>query len=147
MVGFKTGSRESWKCSSERLILGPVMSFRDRMTISGAHVVLYSTDAEADRKFFRDVLRFRHVDAGDGWLIFALPPSEVAVHPAKSPKEEEGHSLFLMCDDLDATMNRLRKKKVKCKVVGNERWGRAAMIKLPSGAEIGLYEPRHPSPR
>ena len=116
------------------------------MTISGAHVVLYSTDAKADRKFFRDVLRFRHVDAGDGWLIFALPPSEVAVHPVKSLKEEGGHSLFLMCDDLEATMSLLRKKRVKSRVVGNERWGKVAVIKLPSGAEIGLYEPKHPSP-
>ena len=114
------------------------------MTISGAHVVLYSTDAEADRKFFRDVLKFPHVDAGDGWLIFSLPPSEVAVHPAKSTQEDAEHSLFLICDDLDATMSLLRRKKVKCKVVGDESWGRVAMITLPSGSELGLYEPRHP---
>jgi len=112
------------------------------MSISGAHVVLYSTNAEADRKFFRDVLKFRHVDAGGGWLIFALPPSEVAVHPAKSV-QEDAHSLFLMCDDLGATMNLLRRKKVKCKAVGDEKWGRVAMITLPSGGELGLYEPRH----
>jgi catechol 2,3-dioxygenase-like lactoylglutathione lyase family enzyme len=114
------------------------------MAISGAHIVLYSTDAEADRKFFRDVLKFHHVDAGDGWLIFALPPSEVAVHPAKSVQEDAEHSLFLMCDDLDATMSLLRRKKVKCRVVGDESWGRVAMITLPSGSELGLYEPRHP---
>jgi len=114
------------------------------MSISGAHVVLYSTDPEADRKFFRDVLRFHHVDAGDGWLIFALPPSEVAVHPTKSAQEDAQHSLFLMCDDLGATMSLLRKKKVKCKAVANERWGKVAMITLPSGGELGLYEPRHP---
>ncbi|HYB75829.1 MAG TPA: VOC family protein [Nitrososphaerales archaeon] len=113
------------------------------MSISGAHVVLYSTDAEADRKFFRNVLKFRHVDAGDGWLIFALPPSEVAVHPAKMA-QEDAHSLFLMCDDLEATMRLLHKRKVKCRVVGDERWGRVAMITLPSGGELGLYEPRHP---
>jgi len=113
------------------------------MSISGAHVVLYSTDAEADRKFFRDVLRFHHVDAGDGWLIFALPPSEVAIHPAKSTPED-AHSLFLMCEDLDATMGLLRRKKVKCRIVGDERWGRVAMITLPSGIDLGLYEPRHP---
>jgi len=113
------------------------------MSISGAHVVLYSTDAEADRKFFRDVLKFHHVDAGDGWLIFALPPSEVAIHPAKSVQEDT-HSLFLMCDNLDATMNLLNRKRVKCKVVAEERWGKVAMITLPSGIDLGLYEPRHP---
>ncbi len=114
------------------------------MSISGAHFVLYSTDAEADRKFFRDILKFRYVDAGDGWLIFALPPSEVAVHPVKSAQEGTPHSLFLMCDDLDAAMGALRRKKVKCEVVGDERWGRVAMITLPSGGMVGLYEPRHP---
>jgi len=113
------------------------------VTITGAHVVLYSTNAEADRKFFRDVLKFRHVDAGDGWLIFELPPSEVGVHP-KSTKKGVEHSLFLMCDNLDATMGLLRIRKVRCKVVGEERWGRVAMITLPSGSEVGLYEPRHP---
>ena len=114
------------------------------MSISGAHIVLYSTNAEADRKFFRDVLKLHHVDAGDGWLIFALPPSEVAVHPTKAAQEDAQHILFLTCDDLGATMDLLRKKKVKCKIVGNERWGKVAMITLPSGAELGLYQPRHP---
>jgi len=114
------------------------------MTISGAHVVLYSTDAEADRRFFRDVLKFHHVDAGDGWLIFALPPSEVAVHPSKTAKGDAEHSLFLMCDNLEATIRLLHRKKVKCRVVGDERWGKVAMITLPSGGELGLYQPRHP---
>lgn len=114
------------------------------MPIFGAHVILYSTDAGADRKFFRDVLKFDYVDAGDGWLIFALPPSEVAIHPAKSIQEDSQHSLFLMCRDLDATMGLLRRKKVRCRVVGDERWGRVAIITLPSGIELGLYEPRHP---
>lgn len=114
------------------------------MSISGAHVVLYSTDSEADRRFFRDVLKFPHVDAGDGWLIFALPPSEVAVHPVKSRREDAAHSLFLMCDNLEATLKSLRSKKVTCKVIGEERWGKVAMIELPSGGELGLYEPKHP---
>jgi catechol 2,3-dioxygenase-like lactoylglutathione lyase family enzyme len=113
------------------------------MSISGAHVVLYSTNAEADRKFFRDVLRFKHVDAGGGWLIFALPPSEVAVHPTKSANEDSQHSLFLMCENLDATTNLLHRKRVKCRIVGDERWGKVAMITLPSGMDLGLYEPRH----
>jgi hypothetical protein len=113
--------------------------------ISGAHVVIYSKDAVADRKFFRDVLKFSYVDAGDGWLIFTLPPAEVAVHPLKSSsKEEVAHSLFLMCDDLESTMKSLKRRKVKCGVIDEQSWGKVAMIKLPSGAELGLYQPKHP---
>jgi catechol 2,3-dioxygenase-like lactoylglutathione lyase family enzyme len=114
------------------------------MSISGAHVVLYSKDAESDRKFFRDVLKFPYVDAGDGWLIFALPSSEVAVHPTKSSTEDAAHSLFLTCDNLEATLTFLRSKKVRCKVIGEESWGKIAMITLPSGSELGLYESKHP---
>ena len=114
------------------------------MSISGAHVVLYSTDAEADRAFFRDILGFRHVDAGDGWLIFALPPTEVAIHPSKSVQEDAQQSLFLMCKDLTTATSRLRKRKVRCKIVAEERWGKVAMITLPSGGKLALYEPRHP---
>jgi hypothetical protein len=114
------------------------------MSISGAHVVLYSTDAEADRRFFRDVIRLRHVDAGDGWLIFALPPSEIAVHPTKTAQKHFQQSLYLMCKNLETTMALLREKKVSCKVVGDQNWGRVAKITLPSGIELGLYEPRHP---
>src|SRR5579862_4344701 len=110
--------------------------------ISGAHVVLYSRNAKADRKFFRDVLEFPYVDAGRDWLIFALPPAEVAVHPSKSSskKEETAHCLFLMCDDLESTVEALKRKKVKCKVIDEQSWGKIAMIKLPSGSELGLYE-------
>lgn len=107
-------------------------------------MVLYSTDPEADRKFFRDVLKFRNVDAGEGWLIFALPPAELAVHPAKSRRESEAHSLFLMCEDLRTTLASLRRAGVKCRVLREQSWGKVAMIALPSGAEIGLYEPKHP---
>lgn len=117
------------------------------MSISGAHVVLYSTNPESDRKFFRDVLKFPYVDAGDGWLIFALPPSEVAVHPTKSSRKDAAHSLFLMCDSLESTLAFLRRKKVKCEVIGEERWGKIAMITLPGGGELGLYEPKHPVAR
>ena len=113
------------------------------MSITGAHIVLYSTDAEADRRFFRNVLKFSHVDAGDGWLIFALPPTELAVHPLESG-EKESPGVFLMCADLDATMKGLRAKKAKCRFVSEERWGKVAIVTLPSGAEVGLYEPRHP---
>jgi catechol 2,3-dioxygenase-like lactoylglutathione lyase family enzyme len=108
--------------------------------IFGAHVVVYSKDAEADRQILRDVLGLRAVDAGHGWLIFALPPAEVAVHPA----EENGrHELYLMCDDLKAEMAALEAKGVHCSEAHNERWGSITKIELPGGGTVGLYEPRH----
>jgi len=109
--------------------------------IIGAHVVIYSNNAEADRAFFRDTLGFSNVDAGHGWLIFALPPAEVAVHPA----EENGrHELYLMCDDLKAVIAALAKKGVECSDVHKERWGSVTRIRLPGGGELGLYQPKHP---
>lgn len=110
--------------------------------ISGAHVVVYSTNAEADRKFFRDVLKFKSVDAGHGWLIFALPPAEAAFHPAE---ENEKHELYLMCDDLKAEMAALAKKNVKCSNVQEERWGSITKMTLPGGGMIGIYQPKHPT--
>jgi hypothetical protein len=109
--------------------------------ITGAHIIIYSTDAEADREFIRDVLEFPHVDAGEGWLVFALPPAELAVHPAE---ENGSRELFLMCDDLEATLHRLRRKKVRCSVPVEQNWGTMARITLPSGGGLGLYQPRHP---
>jgi hypothetical protein len=109
--------------------------------ISGAHIVLYSEDAEADREFFRKILKLPHVNAGEGWLIFALPPTEVAVHPAE---ENGSHELYLMCDDLNATIKTLKEKKVKCSPPVDEGWGVLAMVKLPGGGELGLYQPKHP---
>jgi hypothetical protein len=109
--------------------------------INGSHVIVYSADAAADRAFLRDVLELRHVDAGAGWLIFALPPAEVAVHPADGPPAQE---LFLMCDDLDATMSQLAGKGATFAAVTEARWGRLTRLQLPSGGEIGLYEPHHP---
>src|ERR1700687_4489740 len=110
--------------------------------ISGAHVIVYSRDAEADRAFFRDVLRFPSVDAGNGWLIFALPPAEAAFHPA----DENGqHELYLMCDDLKAEMAALTKTGVVCSQVQEARWGSITKIRLPGGSEIGLYQPKHPT--
>jgi hypothetical protein len=109
--------------------------------INGGHIIVYSQAAEADRAFLRDVLEFPYVDAGAGWLIFKLPPSEVALHPADGPPAQE---LYLMCDDLDATMSDLAAKGVTCAAVTEARWGRLTRLRLPSGAEIGLYEPRHP---
>jgi catechol 2,3-dioxygenase-like lactoylglutathione lyase family enzyme len=110
--------------------------------IVGAHVIVYSKDGEADRAFLRDVLGFSPVDAGHGWLIFALPPAEAAVHPA----EENGrHELYLMCNDLTAEMAALREKGVRCSQVHKERWGSITRIQLPGGGELGLYEPKHPT--
>ena len=110
--------------------------------ISGAHVIVYSRDAEADRAFFRDVLGFKSVDAGHGWLIFALPPAEAAFHPADA---NGAHELYLMCDDLEAEMASLAAKGVLCSVVHDERWGSLTKMRLPGGGEIGLYQPRHPT--
>jgi catechol 2,3-dioxygenase-like lactoylglutathione lyase family enzyme len=109
--------------------------------ISGAHVVVYSKDAEADRTFFRDILGFPSVDAGHGWLIFALPPAEAAFHPA----EEDRHELYFTCSDLKAEMAALRAKAIKCSEVTEARWGSVTKIRLPGGGEIGLYEPKHPT--
>jgi len=108
--------------------------------ISGAHVILYSRDAEADREFFRDILKFPYMDAGEGWLIFALPPAEMAVHPAEKNGSLE---LYLMCDDLKATIKSLKKKKVECSPSADQGWGVLARVKLPSGGELGLYQPKH----
>ena len=110
--------------------------------ITGAHTVLDSPDAEALRAFFRDVLGFPSVDAGGGWLIFGLPPAELAAHPA----EASGTDLYLMCEDLEATMAELRSKGVELGQVSDQGWGRVTTIALPDGGELGLYEPRHPRP-
>jgi len=109
--------------------------------IFGAHVIVYSKDAEADRAFLRDVLGFRSVDAGHGWLIFAMPPSEVAVHP---DQENGRHELYFMCDDLTAEIAALKKKDIHCSDVQEQRWGSITRIGLPGGGEIGIYQPKHP---
>lgn len=111
------------------------------MAISGAHVVIYSSAPDADREFLRDVLKYPHVDAGGGWLIFKLPPAEVAVHPADSASEQE---LYLMCDDLGRTMTELRGKGIEFGEVTEARWGHVTTFRLPGGSEVGLYEPLHP---
>jgi catechol 2,3-dioxygenase-like lactoylglutathione lyase family enzyme len=111
--------------------------------IFGAHVIVYSKDANADRAFLRDVLGFSSVDAGHGWLIFALPPAEVAVHPAE---DNDQHELYFMCDDLKAEMAALKKKGVRCSEVQEARWGSITKIRLPGGGKVGLYQPKHPSP-
>jgi catechol 2,3-dioxygenase-like lactoylglutathione lyase family enzyme len=110
--------------------------------IFGAHVIIYSTDEEADRAFLRDILGFRHVDAGHGWLIFALPPAEVAIHPAEDTGRQE---LYLMCDDLKAEIAALGAKGVRWSEVQEARWGSITRLRLPGGGEVGLYQPRHPT--
>ncbi|MBV9571277.1 MAG: extradiol dioxygenase [Alphaproteobacteria bacterium] len=111
--------------------------------IDGAHVIIYSKDAEADKAFFRDVLEFGHVDVGHGWLIFKLPPSEVAVHPA----DENGtHELYLMCDNLNAEMARLKQAGVDCEAPSAQPWGTLTHLTLPGGGKLGLYQPRHARP-
>ena len=115
------------------------------MAITGIHAILYSRDAEADRAWLTDVLGLESVDAGGGWLVFALPPAELAAHPASS--EGGTVELYLMCDDIEATMQELRDKSVAFDgPVTDQRWGRVTKIVLPSGARLGLYEPRHASP-
>jgi hypothetical protein len=109
--------------------------------IDGAHLILYSDDPDADRAFLADVLDSPTVDAGAGWLIFKLPPAEIAVHPANGPPTYE---LYLMCDDLEATIDDLRSRGVEFAPVSEARWGRLTQLQLPGGSEIGLYEPHHP---
>jgi len=113
--------------------------------IDGAHVILFTKDAEADRAFLRDVLKFPGVDAGEGWLIFKLPPAEIAVHPTDG---EPKHELYLMCDDIKGLLASLAAHGVEVsRPVSDEGWGLLASIRLPSGAELPLYEPRHPLAR
>lgn len=111
--------------------------------INGAHVTVYSKDAEADRAFIKNVLKFKYVDVNNGWLIFALPPSEVAVHPSD---ENDMHEFYLMTDDLDLEMANLKKAGVACEPVEPQGWGRVTRIKLPGGGTLGLYQPRHERP-
>jgi catechol 2,3-dioxygenase-like lactoylglutathione lyase family enzyme len=118
------------------------LNLPEEQMISGAHVVLYSKDAEADRAFFRDVLGFKYVDAGHGWLIFALPPAEAAVHPSD---ESGAYELYFMCDDLKAEMASLAERGIPCSPVQEQRWGSITKMKLPGGGEVGLYQPKHPT--
>jgi catechol 2,3-dioxygenase-like lactoylglutathione lyase family enzyme len=110
--------------------------------ISGAHVVIYSKNAEADRAFCRDVLGFKSVDAGHGWLLFALPPAEAAFHPSD---ENSANELYLMCEDLRAEMASLAKRGVKCSDVEEARWGSITKMRLPGGGDVRLYQPKHPT--
>jgi catechol 2,3-dioxygenase-like lactoylglutathione lyase family enzyme len=110
--------------------------------IFGAHIVLYSKDADADRVFFKDILGLKSVDAGRGWLIFALPPAEAAFHPSE---DNGAHELFFMCDDLKIEMAALAKKQVQFSEIQEARWGSIVKMRLPGGGGISLYQPKHPT--
>lgn len=122
--------------------------YYDPGVIAGTHAIIFAEDAEEARAFLRDVLGFEGVDAGDGWLIFALPPAEVAVHPGPGWERGPGqHALFLMCHDIDQTVEELERKGAQfASPIEDQGWGRVAQLEIPGAGEIGLYEPRHPSP-
>jgi hypothetical protein len=111
--------------------------------INGAHIIIYSKDAEADKAFIRNILKFEYVDANKGWLIFKLPPSEVAVHPSD---ENDLHEFYLMTDNLESEIRTLKKEGVACDSVAQQGWGRSTRVNLPGGGSLGLYEPRHARP-
>jgi hypothetical protein len=110
--------------------------------INGVHALVYTKEVEAVRSVFRDVLRLPSVDAGEGWLIFGLPPAELAVHPSQGPGHQE---LYLMCEDIERTIGDLRQKGLECAPAKDQGWGLLTSIRLPGGDQIGLYEPRHPT--
>jgi hypothetical protein len=111
--------------------------------IIGAHSIIFSTSPDADRAFLRDVLELTNVDAGDGWLIFGLPPAEVAVHPSD---ENDVHEFYLMCDDVGALVVEMKKRGVACGPVLNQGWGLLTHVTLPGGGKLGIYQPRHARP-
>jgi hypothetical protein len=110
----------------------------------GAHSIIYSTNPGADRAFFRDVLKLTHVDVGDGWLIFGLPPAEVAVHPSD---KNDVHEFYLMCDDIEAFVAEMEQRNVACDPVQNQGWGMVTRLTLPGGGTLGVYQPRHARPK
>jgi hypothetical protein len=112
--------------------------------IIGAHSIIYSTRPEADRAFFREVLNFPSVDVGDGWLIFGLPPAEVAVHPSE---ENDVHEFYLMCDDVEALIAEMTNRGIRCSPVQNQGWGLLTQVMLPGGGKLGVYQPRHARPK
>ena len=112
--------------------------------INGLHALIHAPDADKARAFLRDVLGFRSVDAGHGWLIFAMPPAELAVHPTEDGGPPR-HELYLMCDDLNATIEELKARGVVCEEVTQARWGSITKIDVPGAGKIGLYQPKHPT--
>ena len=111
--------------------------------ITGAHTIIYSSDPDADRDFFKNILKFPNVDVGHGWLIFGLPQSEVAVHPST---ENGPHEFYLLCDDIDLFVKEMAEQKVLCSDIEDQRWGLITHLTLPGGGKIGVYEPKHPRP-
>ena len=111
--------------------------------INGAHSIIYSANPDADRAFFQDVLQLPNVDVGDGWLIFGLPPAEVAVHPSA---QNDVHEFYLMCDDIAAFVATMEERGIVCSPVQNEGWGLLTQLTLPGGGTLGVYEPRHERP-
>lgn len=112
--------------------------------IIGAHAIIYSVRPEADRAFFRDVLKLPAADAGGGWLIFGLPPAELAVHPAE---DNDIHELYLLCDDIEKFITTMNAREIRCSEVQNQGWGLATQVTLPGGGKLGVYQPRHKRPR
>jgi len=112
--------------------------------IIGAHSIVYSKDPDADRAFLRDVLKMPNVDAGGGWLIFGLPPAEVAVHPSK---KNDVHEFYLMCDNVEALIKEMKKLDVECSPIHNQGWGLLTQVTLPGGGKLGIYQPRHSRPK
>jgi len=111
--------------------------------IIGAHAIIYSKDPQADRAFLRDILKFPHVDAGEGWLIFSLPPAELAVHPSDQNDKQE---LFLICDDIRMFIRDMEQLNVNCSPIQNQSWGQITYITLPGGSRLGIYQPAHARP-
>lgn len=111
--------------------------------IIGAHSIIYSTSPDADRAFLRDVLKFPNVDVGDGWLIFGLPPAELAVHPSSN---NDVHEFYLMCDDVEAFVSEMKRNKISCGPVQKLVWGSLTHLTLPGGGKLGIYQPRHARP-
>jgi len=112
--------------------------------IIGAHSIIYSTKPDADRALLRDVFKLPHVDVGEGWLIFGLPPAEVAVHPSE---KNDVHEFYLMCDDIETFVTEMRKRGVVCGPVHDEGWGLLTQMMLPGGGKLGVYQPRHARPK
>jgi hypothetical protein len=111
--------------------------------INGAHLIVYSTNVDSDREFFRDVLDLPSVDVGGGWLIFGMPPAEVAVHPAEN---NDTHELYLMCDDIEVFMSEMGQRNIACSPVQDQGWGLLSHVILPGGGKLGVYQPRHARP-
>ena len=110
----------------------------------GAHSIIYSTSPDADRAFLRDVLKLTNVDVGGGWLIFGLPPAEVAVHPSN---KNDVHEFYLMCNDVEALIREMKKRNIDCGPVQNQGWGMLTQVTLPGGGKLGIYQPRHARPK